>query len=124
MFWTWRGGYKFLRVDSGSFSMTDWRMHLGSTGCGMGDPTTPPEQPCTNPNRVDVVFDTFDTETNRVIADFHALVDGAAIGTNEGGTPVGCMSGLDDPDCAPIFKNLGLAFGDSAAGMQQFFSAE
>jgi len=124
MFWTWRGGYKFLRVDSGSFSMTDWRMHLGSTGCGMGDPTTPPEQPCTNPNRVDVVFDAFDTETNKVIADFEALVDGAAIGTNEEGTPVGCMSGLDDPDCAPIFENLGLAFGDSAAGTQQFFSAE
>ena len=124
MFWTWRGGYKFLRVDSGSFSMEDWRMHLGSTGCGMGDPTTPPEQPCTNPNRVTVEFDAFDPGTNRVLADFAALVDGAAIGSNEDGTPIGCMSGLDDPDCAPIFENLGLAFPGAADGTQQFFSVE
>ena len=124
MFWTWRGGYKFLRVDSGSFSMTDWRMHLGSTGCGEGDPTTPPEEPCANPNRVDVEFDTFDAATNTVVADFAALVDGAPIGTNEPMTPVGCMSGLDDPDCELILENLGLAFGDTPAGTQTFFSAE
>ncbi len=126
MFWTWRGGYKFLRVDSGSFSMNDWRMHLGSTACGMGDPTTPPEEPCANPNRVDVEFETFDPANNTVIADFAALVDGVPLGpdTNTPMTPVGCMSGLDDPDCEPIFENLGLAFGETPAGTQTFFSAE
>jgi len=124
MFWNWRGGYKFLRIDSGTFSMADWRMHLGSTACGMGDPTTPPEQPCANENRVDAEFAPFDLENDTVVADFAALVDGAALDQNADMTPVGCMSGLDDPDCGPIFENLGLAFGDQPAGTQIFFSVE
>jgi len=124
MFWNWRGGYKFLRIDSGAFSMTDWRMHLGSTGCGMGTPTAPPEAPCTNENRVEVEFDTFDAQTDTVVADFAALVDNAPVDDNADGTPFGCMATPDDPDCGPIFKNLGLAFGDQQAGTQIFFSAE
>jgi len=69
MFWSWRGGYKFLRIDSGNIKddSTLWRMHLGSTGCGMtNDPTTPPEQPCTNENRVKAEFNAFDTENDTV----------------------------------------------------------
>jgi uncharacterized repeat protein (TIGR04052 family) len=124
MFWNWRGGYKFLRIDSGAFSMNDWRMHLGSTGCGMGAPTIPPAQACTNENRVDVELDSFAAENDTVVADFAALVDGAPIDKNAEGTPVGCMAAPDDPDCGPIFENLGLAFGDQQAGTQIFFSAE
>ena len=36
-------------------------------------------------------------------------------------TSGGCMSDPDDPDCAPIFANLGLPFGDKSAGKQTFF---
>jgi uncharacterized repeat protein (TIGR04052 family) len=127
LFWNWRGGYKFIRIDSGNINNnpTVWRMHLGSTGCGSSDdPTTPPEQPCTNPNRVDVEFDTFDVDGNTVIADFKALVAGAPLSTNAEGTPSGCMAPPTDADCGPLFKNLGLPFGDQPAGTQTFFSVE
>lgn len=127
MFWNWRGGYKFLRIDSGNImdNPSVWRMHLGSTGCGdPSDPTTPPEQPCTNPNRVDVEFDTFDADTNTVIADFEELVAGAPLSTNAEGTPAGCMSPPDDADCGPLFENLGLPFGEQPGGTQTFFSVE
>jgi uncharacterized repeat protein (TIGR04052 family) len=127
MFWSWRGGYKFLRIDSGNIkdNPTLWRMHLGSTGCGMtDDPSTPPEQPCTNENRVDAEFNAFDTENDTVVADMAALVDGAPLDENAEGTPVGCMSAPDDSDCGPIFDNLGLPFGGSEASEQQFFSVE
>jgi uncharacterized repeat protein (TIGR04052 family) len=127
MFWSWRGGYKFLRIDSGNIKddSTVWRMHLGSTGCGMtDDPSTPPEAPCTNGNRVDVTLDAFDTKNDVVVADIAALVDGAPLGDNDEGTPEGCMAAPDDSDCGPIFDNLGLPFNGSEPGVQQFFSIE
>lgn len=127
MFWNWRGGYKFLRIDSGNImdNPTVWRMHLGSTGCGEPeDPTSPPEEPCTNPNRVEVELDTFDVDTNIVIADFAALVADVPLSTNQEGTPAGCMSPPTDGDCAPLFENLGLPFGEQPGGTQTFFSAE
>ena len=58
------------------------------------------------------------------LADFEALVADAPLSTNQEGTPAGCMSPPDDSDCAPIFKNLGLPFGDEPGGTQTFFSAE
>jgi uncharacterized repeat protein (TIGR04052 family) len=127
MFWSWRGGYKFLRIDSGNIKDDPavWRMHLGSTGCGMtDDPSTPPEAPCTNGNRVDVTLDAFDTENDVVVADIAALVDGAPLGDNDEGTPKGCMAAPDDSDCGPIFDNLGLPFNGSEPGVQTFFSIE
>lgn len=124
MHWNWQGGYKFLRVDSGNFSMADWRMHLGSTGCD-GDPVSGGTTMCGAPNRVEVDFDTFDPATNTVVADFAALVDGAALDENQEATPVGCMAGPSDGDCAPLFDNLGLPFGgEEPTGPQTFFSVD
>ena len=127
MFWNWRGGYKFLRIDSGNImnNPTVWRMHLGSTGCGEPeDLTLPPVEECTNPNRVAVELDGFDVDANTVVADFAELVADAPLGQNQDGTPAGCMSPPNDSDCGPIFENLGLAFGEQPAGTQSFFSAE
>lgn len=123
MEWDWQGGYKFLRIDTGTFSMTDWRMHLGSTGCD-GDPVAGGTTACTTPNRVDVELDAFDPERDTVVANFAQLVDGAALDVNQEGTPVGCMAGPNDGDCAALFNNLGLPFGGSNPGTQQFFSVE
>ncbi len=123
--WDWQGGYKFLRIDSGSFSPQDWRLHLGSTGCD-GDPVAGGTTECTNPNIV-VVNDLgpFDPSTSTVVADLAALVAGAPLDDNQMMTPVGCMSGPTDTDCAPFFGNLGLAFGGNPAqGAQSFFGAQ
>jgi len=127
LFWNWRGGYKFIRIDSGSImnNPSVWRMHLGSTGCGMTDDlTTPPEEECTSPNRVDVELDAFDPETNTVLADFEALVAGAPLSSVAEGTPAGCMSEPNNAGCGPLFANLGLPFGGEPGGEQTFFSAD
>ena len=126
MHWNWQGGYKFLRVDSGVGSLedADWRMHLGSTDCD-GDPISGGTTDCTNPNRVLVEFDGFRLEENIVVADLARLVDGAELGSNQDGTPVGCMAAPADSDCGPIFANLGLPFGDAdAPSPQTFFTLE
>ena len=124
MNWNWQGGYKFLRIDSGNFSTADWRLHLGSTGCD-GDPVSGGTTECSTPNRVDVELDTFAPESDTVIADLAALVDGASLDENQPETPVGCMAGPSDSDCAPLFNNLGLPFGGSEpSGPQTFFSVD
>ena len=124
MNWSWQDGYKFLRIDSGNFSPDDWRLHLGSTGCD-GDPVSGGTTECSAPNRVDVELDTFAPESDTVIADLAALVDGASLDENQPETPVGCMAGPSDSDCAPLFNNLGLPFGDSdPSGPQTFFSVD
>ncbi len=121
--WDWQGGYKFLRIDSGTFSMQDWRLHLGSTGCD-GDPVAGGTTECTTPNLVVVNnLGPFDPATSTVVADFSALVAGAPLADNQPMTPVGCMAGPTDTDCAPFFGNLGLAFGgDPPPGAQSFFT--
>lgn len=122
LFWNWQGGYKFLRIDSGQFSETDWRMHLGSTGC-VGDPMAGGVTECANGNRTEVEFGAFDSSTGTVVADYAALVEGAAL-DQDMAADAGCMSKPADTDCGPLFANLGLAFGENPAGTQQFFSAE
>jgi uncharacterized repeat protein (TIGR04052 family) len=123
MQWNWQGGYKFLRIDSGTFSMTDWRMHLGSTGCD-GDPVSGGTTACGSLNRVDVDLAAFDPAADTVVADFAALVDGSDLSANQPETPVGCMADPMDGDCEPLFESLGLAFGETPAGTQSFFSVE
>lgn len=123
MWWNWQGGYKFLRIDSGNFSENAWRMHLGSTGCD-GNPESGGTTECGAPNRVEVVLDSFDPATDVIVFDVAALVDGAALDQNQEMTPVGCMAGPMDSDCAPMFDNLGLPFGGAEpSGPQTVFSA-
>jgi len=122
LFWNWQGGYKFLRIDSGQFSETDWRMHLGSTGCE-GDAQAGGVTQCANPNRVEVLWDTFDATADSIVADYAALVDGVALDEDQA-ADAGCMSKPADTDCGPLFQNLGLPFGDQPGGTQSFFSAE
>ncbi len=122
LFWTWQGGYKFLRIDSGQFSETDWRMHLGSTGCE-GNAMAGGVTECANGNRTEVEFASFDASTGIVVADYAALVEGAAL-NQDMAADAGCMSKPADTDCGPLFANLGLPFGENPAGPQQFFSAE
>ena len=122
LFWNWQGGYKFLRIDSGQFSETDWRMHLGSTGCE-GDAMAGGVTSCANGNRVEVEFGAFDASASTVVADYAAMVEGAAL-DQDMTADAGCMSKPADTDCGPLFANLGLAFGETPAGTRQFFSAE
>ena len=123
MWWNWQGGYKFLRIDSGNFSQNAWRMHLGSTGCD-GNPESGGTTQCGAPNRVEVELDGFNPATEVIVFDVAALVDGAALDENQEGTPVGCMAGPMDSDCAPMFDNLGLSFaGAQPSGPQTVFSS-
>ncbi|MEM1205723.1 MAG: MbnP family copper-binding protein [Acidobacteriota bacterium] len=123
MYWNWRFGYIFTKVDfwnpdsaSAVFEGTEagaqtptrtYLVHLGSTGCPSPAATVPPKEPCTRPNRVSVILESFDPKGDVVQIDLGALVAGIDL-THSVPRPPGCMAAPDDPDCGPIFANLGL----------------
>ncbi len=113
MFWTWRGGYKFVKVDwlvEGGV-IPRWNVHIGSTLCVSDADVRPPDAECGRPNASSVVITDFDPDQDRIEVDLAALVAGADLTANTVDSPPGCMSNPMEPnECAPVFGALGLEF--------------
>ena len=103
MWWTWNAGYKFIRIDARSSEFDGWRLHLGSTQCE-GDMRGNATCDVSNRPQVDL---SGDPTTAPIVVDLAALVADSPL-TNTPDSPPGCMSTGDDPDCEPLFSNLGL----------------
>jgi len=101
MFWGWRGGHKFMRVELIS-SNDDWLFHLGSTGCKSASPVRAPKDECLQPNRV-VVSLPFNTKNLDIKLDLAALFRGLALQRESS-----CQSSVDNDNCKIIFENLDL----------------
>lgn len=141
MFWNWRGGYKFVKIEfapvmamgmnaaatthsegAGDGGPGGWMLHLGSTMCAAPEATTPPSEACANPNRVAVSLPDFVPGTSTVVIDPAAVVAGADLTQNTPETSPGCMSFPDDPDCNTVLPRLGLAFNGFPAEEQLLVS--
>lgn len=102
-----------LRVnEDGTITVSTWMLHLGSTGC-RGDAVKGEIASCANPNRIPVRLASFDSARQRVALDLKALFAGIDLGKDKGFS-TGCMSGPADPECAPMFDNLGLRLKETA----------
>lgn len=151
MFWNWRGGYKFVRIEAtpvvlamkakpamemkpkegmamdhgamnhGSGANNAWLLHLGSTMCAAESQTATPSE-CANPNRIDVHFDTFDPANNTIVIDPARVWEAVDLTQNTPETAAGCMSFPNDPDCTTVLPRLGLAYGDHPASEQVLLS--
>ncbi|MCR9127743.1 MAG: metallo-mystery pair system four-Cys motif protein [Rhodobacteraceae bacterium] len=142
MFWNWRGGYKFVKIEfsptaPSGMSMTaeghsedathgqgprGWMLHLGSTQCAAPEATTPPSEACANPNRVAVALPDFVPGESTVVIDPAVVVAGADLTQNTPETSPGCMSFPNDPDCSTVLPRLGLAFNAFPAEEQVLVS--
>lgn len=125
LFWSWTGGYKFLRVDmratAGDSAATPWVIHLGSTGCSPAASATTPVAKCTNPNRARVVLAGFDPSQDVVTADLAAMLARTDVRRNQPQTAAGCMSA----DSGGLFAALGLPHPSSTgADSPKAFRAE
>lgn len=139
MFWNWQNGYKFVKVDlqvgsampaaandpahGGAAGEGGFALHLGSTQCAAPAPTAPGRD-CRNPNRPVVTLTGFDPLSAPVIADVGPVLAGVDITRNSQGTPPGCMSFLNDPECRTVLPALGLPYMDVPAGEQRFFRVQ
>jgi len=122
MFWSWNAGYKFMRLDLRSTGQPKgWMVHLGSTGCTPDGSPSVPAVSCKNPNlsAIDVPYR---LGRDEIRLDLKALLAESNVDVNQEKTAMGCMSGSTDGECAPLFKQLGLAIGAQSAGMQRVFS--
>lgn len=102
-----------LRVnEDGTITVSTWMLHLGSTGC-RGDAVKGEITSCANPNRIPVKLASFDAARQRVVLDLKPLFAGIDLGKDKGFS-TGCMSGPADPECTPMFENLGLRLKETA----------
>jgi uncharacterized repeat protein (TIGR04052 family) len=126
LFWSWAGGYKFIRLDGRTRGMPNGHaLHVGSTGCQTSGPNQVTS--CQNANRFEVEIADFDpTQPQGVVLDVAALFAGSNLDVNQAQSAPGCQSNSTDGDCAPIFQRLGLAFGNTQANPanQIFFRKE
>ncbi|MCA3275467.1 MAG: metallo-mystery pair system four-Cys motif protein [Roseomonas sp.] len=139
MFWNWQNGYKFVKVDlrvgsatpsaatapahGGAAGEGGFSLHLGSTQCVAAAPTQPGRD-CRNPNRPVVTLSGFDPLSAPVIADIGPVLAGVDITRNTQGTPPGCMSFPNDPECRTVLPALGLPYMDVPGGEQRFFRVQ
>lgn len=91
-----------------------WMVHIGSSGC-KGNPATGEMVSCARQNRFTITFDHFDPKTQRVDLDLTALFKNTDLLVDKG-SATGCMGAPDDPDCPPIFEQLGLNLVETAPG--------
>lgn len=112
MFWTWQGGYKFVRVDFAVDTVvrSRWNVHVGSGGCASDAPTAAPTEECALPNRSTVRINNFALEGGRIDVHLDELVASADLGQNTEESPPGCMSApADNEDCLTTFSALGMS---------------
>lgn len=120
MWWSWKGGYKFVRLELATPVNPTYFFHLGATSC---DGNVNDGFSCAFANLADIRLDGFDPEKSTVVFDVASLyaqsdldlpVDPMKDGVS------GCMAFPGDPECPPVFGTLGLNFeGEAAAGAKQ-----
>lgn len=118
MFWSWQGGYKFLRIDGVAEGSAGFRVHVGSTGCEMGDGFT--VSSCSAPNRIEVELKSRDVSAP-IVLDLDALFNEVDMAPDADDVSTVCMSAPDHAACTEIFGALGLPFGGASGGAQSAF---
>lgn len=125
MWWTWSGGFKWVRLELLDDADEPFYFHHGATGCD-GSPNDGFD--CAYQNDTRIVVDTFDPDTQMLAMDVSALFAGndfdAPVDFGAGDFVKGCMAFSGDPECQPIFEALGINFEDTNPGPSQVvFSA-
>ena len=98
MFWSWKSGYKYVRIDG---DRGPFRLHLGASGCD-------DDFNCNEMNIPTIQLSGFDPDTKSVRLDLKDLFEGTDVSANTPGTAPGCMGESSDVDCQDIFERIGL----------------
>lgn len=123
MFWSWQTGYRFFRTEGATTGMPNgYNAHVGSVGCTREKGHTS----CSQEGLAHVALDGFDPRNTVVIADLARLLAGMDLDHNAPHTAPGCMSEIDDPDCAALYHGMGLPFGQetTAPAPQKIFRVQ
>ncbi|NBO37568.1 metallo-mystery pair system four-Cys motif protein [bacterium] len=132
MWWSWKGGYKELRLEltvlsDGSAKNKDYLVHHGATNCSG---TSPETYACTHENNALITLkgDPLSSGVKFDVAKFFEgeklqeeltqnLSTTKQLGVVSSPTSWGCMAFANDGDCEILFANLGLTFKDAVGGI-------
>jgi uncharacterized repeat protein (TIGR04052 family) len=122
MWWTWKGGYKYIRLDVKSRGNSTYFFHLGADQCD-GDSTT--GYTCASGNTPRISLDAFEPDASKVrfdVATLWAEVDLDRQIDMQTDFIQGCMSSATDPECPTVMSRIGLS--PSGGTAQSVFSVE
>jgi uncharacterized repeat protein (TIGR04052 family) len=125
LWWSWKGGYKYLRLEISTPANPDgFYFHLGATNCQ----GTVGAFQCAKSNVAEVSLPTFVPGQSHVQADLAAFYAGLDVDQRpdfQADFVAGCMAFRGDPECPAMMGQFGLPFGDSGIpiGTRSFFEA-
>ncbi len=124
--WSWKGGYKFFKLNVITPVHKKYVVHIGSTGC-----TGSVEEgfSCAGEHEVMIDIDGFAPGEDGIkinLANLFAGVDlDAPVDFESGDFIPGCMSFDPDPECEPLYSKFGRHFlDDGAASPQRVFEVD
>ena len=119
LWWTWAGGYKYVRLEVQPSTQPVFFYHLGATSC---DGSVKAGFDCAFDNLARVRLDAFDPDADEITVDAAEILAGVDVervpdGVND--TLPGCMAFPGDPECPAMLAPLGLRFMDNTPGDTQ-----
>lgn len=123
MWWSWSGGYKYMKIDMRPAGQEEYFFHLGATAC---DGSVSTGFTCQYGNRAEIVLGGFDPGGSEIVVDAGAIFADVDVDRKPDMTTdklPGCMAFPGDPECVPMLRSFGLTYlGDEPAAEQQVFS--
>ena len=124
MWWSWLGGYRYLKVDVQTTMNPSYFFHLGAMTCSGGSMTT---IDCKYPDLATITLPYAGTNA-KVALDLATLFADSNLDLQPDQVTTftsGCMSLDGDPQCPAPYGKLGLAFEDmGTAPAQTFFAVQ
>lgn len=119
MWWSWVGGYRYLRFEAATTVNPTWFFHLGAEACSGASNTA---ITCKYPDLTTITLSGFNPKTNKVAFDLATLFADSNLDAQPDPmitTVTGCMSDSGNPQCMPLFAKLGLTFESNDPGPAQ-----
>jgi uncharacterized repeat protein (TIGR04052 family) len=99
MFWSWRSGHKFFRLDMQGLDK-NWVFHLGSVGCAAASTMRSPQSECVQPNRVKFRLDKKHNGA-KLVMHLDRLIANTSIQNNDS-----CLFHSGQESCIVLMSNL------------------
>lgn len=123
LWWSWAGGYKYVRLDMRPRTQPEFYYHLGATAC---DGTVKDGFACAFANLAPIRLDGFDPDADEIAVDAAQILAGVDVERVPDGVTdslPGCMAFPGDPECPAMMAPLGLRFESAEpAATQTVFS--
>jgi uncharacterized repeat protein (TIGR04052 family) len=122
MWWSWKGGFKYVRLDVATRKNPSYYLHLGATAC---EGTPGAGYTCSAGNAPVITINDFAVGTDEVTFDVGKMWSSVDIDNQidfQSDFVQGCMAFEGDPECPAVFEKLGMAPDGTPAGIQTVFA--